>query len=161
MAKKELTEEEKQYKKLLDEKNSDLLKVHKGRLNGKDYFWLSVLFGLASNALAGFLGVLFIPVSLFFIYAEFCLSAKRFRDIGISGLFSIPFVVVLLILSLIGTYQPEEEGLALVAILFFLIPAVLMKIILAVWPAQKADNKYGPQETISILFGVIKKKKKD
>ena len=116
-------------------------KLTEGRLNRTDHFLLSVFCGLIL-IFVGFLSLgasLLIIVMLPIAYLFLPLTCGRFRDVGLSGWWVLPWFAVSIIISTLIEKEFINDMTALVldgldvvlVILFFL------------WPGAKGENKYG------------------
>lgn len=149
------------YKKELEQKWMNLIFIHKGRMNGLDFFFLNVCLNGAQKIVEYDTGVailnwLLIAMSTFFAYIGICGITKRFRDIGISGWFSLPYIVVTSVFVYLATNAPGFEQ---TKIYWFtgLIGTVVTGLTLVFWPSQKRDNKYGSYDRAGLFRTPMKK----
>lgn len=153
---KPLSEEAKAYHAEEERKIKDLFKIHRGRINRLDYFLISfftnALLSAGSILLVKFQEITGIPelitlvitlvLALIVTYVSFSIIAKRLRDIGLSGWFTIPFLLIAGSLY----YAVGAVG-GWVLTIAFAIPALFI----IFWPGQKKDNKHGPYDPVGIF----------
>lgn len=147
------------YKKALEEKWKNLIFIHKGRVNGFDLFFLNFIisgFDSIAESDTGLepLNWLLTAVSLFSVYIGMSAVVKRFRDIGISGWFAVPYILVIspLAIYLLGSdYQNNPYFIP------NLIGLTIMGLGLIFWPSQKHDNKYGPYDRAGLFRSPLNK----
>ena len=72
-------------------------------------------------------------------------TAKRFRDIGISGWFSLPYVAIALTALLASMLASSLLIKAISATIL-----ILTVLGLLLWPGKKYDTKYGPYDPFTI-----------
>ncbi len=119
--------------------------IHKGRMHRWDFF-LCIIFAMVLKGSIGFvfvyigmtkmLAMVYIIVTFAYLYFIYSAFAKRLRDMGFSGLFLLPCVILDVVI-----YNYDIELLYysnLLLLLFFVL-----------WPPQKKDNHYGAYDAMS------------
>ena len=143
----------------------EFLDIRKGRMHRFDYFIICLLL----SGLSDLLDVLFsdpgtiemvvlMPINGFQMYMFSVVTARRLRDINISGWFSIPVLLLHVAFIFIMKLQKlnKEEQIfdpALISNMFSVTvaPVIIVGLSLLFIPPQKKDNKYGPYVTKSFL----------
>lgn len=144
-----------EYKTQLEQKWKDLLFIHKGRVNGFDLFFLNfALKGcqkiLEYESSIAILNWALLAISLFLTYISISATTKRFRDIGISGWFALPYllIAIVFITMVFNADQFVNQDLFLYS---GLAGMLILGFTLVLWPAQKHDNKYGPYDKAGLF----------
>ncbi|NCT41050.1 MAG: DUF805 domain-containing protein [Alphaproteobacteria bacterium] len=141
--------------KKIEQKIIDMAYINKGRINRLDYFFT----GVGLNAIQKlfeyetdiqFVQWLFIALSLFFTYIGISVTAKRFRDIGVSGWWCVPHTIALTVAYVFAT---QAIGYTDTKIYWAtgLISMIVLGLGLSLWPREKRDNKYGEYEEWGIM----------
>ncbi len=146
-----------EYNAKVNAQLKELLYINKGRMHRLDY--LSAIFVLNFFAdLVDFIPedaslLYWVPGIMFLLlvgYFSLSVLAKRLRDIGLSGWFSLPILILVGIIPL---------SLGLESIILKLLHTGIIVITagaLLFWPPQKKDNKYGKYDAFSLLTGFPK-----
>lgn len=130
----------------------DLLNIQKGRLHRGDFFIFTfllkfigdILEKISPNFLVGTISF------FFFAYFFFCLTAKRLRDINISGLYVLP-VMVLYGAFVYFRYANTDllsMGILSSELIYFqiygiVVPFLTIILTLVIIPPQRRDNRFG------------------
>ena len=134
----------------------------KGRLNRRDYLFLSVLPFIFAPLLLDIISpVLGIITSVLFLIPFTTTSIKRMHDINISGKWLLTLFIIVLALTGYLSYSITSQTIAatgsidqgIITTSYYLgmglgIIVLVSQILLCVWPENKSENKYGSPQKI-------------
>ena len=143
----------------------DFLNIQKGRIHRVEYFVIGSILKCLDD-LQNFLFpdpstitlLLLAPIGLLQIYVFCLITARRLRDINISGWFSLAVLLLYLIfITIVSIHGINKERHLFDPILIrdmtilFASPLIVIGLCLLFIPPQRKDNKYGPYTTKSFM----------
>lgn len=132
--------------------------IHKGRMHRLDYlvcfmladFLYSRVVILFENIdMTKISAIVFITIAVVHLYFVCCIFSKRLRDVGLSGLWIIPFVIIDVCISFIEMPRGWIESGLIEYTYITAAGYIAVFIFLLLWPPQKTDNEYGAFDPIS------------
>lgn len=119
-----------------------------GRISRRQ-FWLHGFLPLfVANIVLGWIPLINILVTIVVFWGSICISFKRFHDRGLSGLWSLLYIVPLFIaIGLLGVAMANVADSLVVASIFFGISFIIMVaqfFMVYVRAGQQGVNQYGP-----------------
>ncbi len=148
-------------KRFLKEYEKEFFLFHRGRMKRLDFLML-MMGASAIDRLGEYIETsVDIPYLawvfyIFALYLRICILPKRLRDIGFSGLFAIP--IMLLNALVVGfmfmgfedpsTFTGDDQYL-----FASLMALAVLNLPLFFWPSQKRDNKFGVYHPWSLMGG--------
>jgi uncharacterized membrane protein YhaH (DUF805 family) len=147
-----------EYLEFKSQFQKDFFIFYKGRIKRKDYFLIGLLFGIPLALIITYIDFeeylfLGLALALFILYFSVCLHVKRFHDIGLSGWYVVPYLLLTFsqeIYEILG-YELNRDVLS--HVLIYTLLSFVFSAVLIFCPSQKNDNQYGRYYPYSYVGG--------